>query len=66
MLTHDTGLPKLTGENSELVMIALLVARDRALALDAIETAMYANTMDAVMAHMETQGGVSLETPDTD
>ena len=63
MQTHDTELPKLTGENSELVMIALLVARDRSLALDAIETAMYANTMEAVTAHMEAQGGVSLDTP---
>ena len=63
MQTHDTELPKLTGENSELVMIALLLARDRSLALDAIETAMYANTMDAVTTHMEAQGGVALDTP---
>ena len=63
MQTHDTGLPKLTDANSELVMIALLVARDRSLALDAIETAMYANTLEAVTVYMEAQGDVTLDTP---
>ena len=46
-------------------MISLLVARSQALELDAIETAMYANTMTSVDADMRAQGGVILEQEDS-
>ena len=62
---QENNLPQLTTENADLVMISLLVARSRSLQLDAIETAMYANTMTSVDAAMRAQGGVILEQEDS-
>ena len=62
---QEGNLPPLTAENADLVMISLLVASSRSLELDAIETAMYANTMTSVDAVMRAGGEDILEAEDS-